>query len=49
MNIWDESILTKIIKTAFGYDDYQDIDRVYPKKQPSITELNAINKKNKRL
>jgi DNA polymerase elongation subunit (family B) len=41
----DESILTKIIKTAFGYDDYQDIDRVYPKKQPSITELNALIKK----
>ena len=32
--------LTKIIKTAFGYDDIINIDKVYPKLKPTLTQLN---------
>jgi len=35
-----KGVMTKIIKTAFGFDDYENIDRVYPKIKPSMTELN---------
>jgi DNA polymerase elongation subunit (family B) len=32
--------LIKIIKTAFGYDDIINIDRVYPKIKPTLTQIN---------
>ena len=34
--------ITKIIKTAFGYDDMINIDKVYPKMKPSIATLNKL-------
>ena len=34
--------VTKIIKTAFGYDDMINIDRVYPKTKPSMSTLNKL-------
>ena len=34
--------ITKIIKTAFGYDDLINIDKVYPKIKPSISALNKL-------
>jgi DNA polymerase elongation subunit (family B) len=32
-------LLTKIIMTAFGYDKFNDVDIIYPKKQPSKDEI----------
>ena len=29
----------KIIKTAFGYDELMNIDKVYPKIQPKMSEV----------
>ena len=37
-----KNILTKILKTAFGYDDYVNVDRVYPKKNPPMVQLNKM-------
>jgi len=34
--------ITKIIKTAFGYDDLVNIDKVYPKTMPKIQMLNKL-------
>ncbi|MDC1321203.1 hypothetical protein N8261_04510 [Flavobacteriaceae bacterium] len=34
--------VTKIIKTAFGYDDIINIDKVYPKTKPSMSKLNTL-------
>ena len=49
MEIYDESEdeitksqVSKIIKTAFGFDDLINIDKVYPKIQPSIKKLNIL-------
>ena len=36
--------ITKIIKTAFGYDDMINIDKVYPKMKSSMTTLNKLLK-----
>ena len=36
------SEVTKIIKTAFGYDDMINIDKVYPKSKPSMVALNKL-------
>jgi len=37
-----KSQVSKIIKTAFGFDDLINIDKVYPKIQPSIKKLNIL-------
>ena len=49
MEMYDESEdeitksqVSKIIKTAFGFDDLINIDKVYPKIQPSIKKLNIL-------
>ncbi len=34
--------LIKIIKTAFGYDNVDNVDKVYPKRKPSMSELNSL-------
>ena len=34
--------LTKIVKTAFGYDDVINIDKVYPKTMPNLQMLNRL-------
>jgi DNA polymerase elongation subunit (family B) len=34
--------LTKIVKTAFGYDDVINIDKVYPKTTPNLQMLNRL-------
>ena len=34
--------VTKIIKTAFGYDDMVNIDKVYPKTTPKLPMLNRL-------
>lgn len=34
--------ITKMIKTAFGFDDMTNIDKVYPKNKPSIQTLNKL-------
>tara|TARA_R110002073_G_scaffold106422_2_gene240158 strand:- start:1226 stop:5056 length:3831 start_codon:yes stop_codon:yes gene_type:complete len=34
--------ITKIIKTAFGYDDIVNIDKVYPKIMPKLQALNKL-------
>tara|TARA_B110000037_G_scaffold20930_1_gene22861 strand:+ start:11670 stop:15488 length:3819 start_codon:yes stop_codon:yes gene_type:complete len=34
--------VTKIIKTAFGYDDMTNVDKVYPKKAPKLPLLNRL-------
>ena len=34
--------ITKIIKTAFGYDDVVNIDKVYPKIKPKLQTLNKL-------
>ena len=40
-----QTTLKRIIYTAFGYDDIDDIDKVYPKKKPTEARLNtAFNK-----
>jgi len=36
------SEVTKIIKTAFGYDDMINIDKVYSKSKPSMVALNKL-------
>jgi DNA polymerase elongation subunit (family B) len=35
-------LLTKIIMTAFGYDKFNDVDIIYPKKQPSKDEIKQM-------
>ena len=35
-------LLTKIIKTAFGYDKFSDVDIIYPKIQPTKDELKKM-------
>ena len=35
----DRELLYRIINTAFGYDNYDDIETVYPKNQPSSDEV----------
>jgi len=35
-------LITKIILTAFGYDKFDDIDIVYPKKQPSKLTVESM-------
>ena len=49
MEMYDESEdeitksqVSKIIKTAFGLDDLINIDKVYPKIQPSIKKINML-------
>ena len=37
--ILDNAILKKIIFTAFGYDDYQNVDKIYTKKPISMKKL----------
>jgi len=37
-----KSEVTKIIKTAFGYDDMINIDKVYSKSKPSMVALNKL-------
>ena len=37
-----KDILIKIINTAFGYDNVDNIDIVYPKNKPDIDELNRM-------
>ena len=37
--ILDNIILKKIIFTAFGYDDYQNVDKIYTKKSISMKKL----------
>ena len=34
--------LIKIIKTAFGYDNVDNVDKVYPKRKPSMSDLNSL-------
>jgi len=34
--------IIKIIKTAFGFDDMFNVDKVYPKNKPTVKKLNAI-------
>ncbi len=34
--------IIKIIKTAFGFDDMINVDKVYPKMKPSIKKLNTL-------
>ena len=34
--------IIKIIKTAFGFDDMFNVDKVYPKNKPTIKKLNAL-------
>ena len=34
--------LTKIIKTAFGFDDVINVDKVYPKTMPTLPSLNRL-------
>jgi len=34
--------IIKIIKTAFGYDDMLNVDKVYPKIKPSIKKINTL-------
>ena len=36
------SYINKIIKTAFGFDDMVNIDKVYPKTKPSMITLNKM-------
>jgi DNA polymerase elongation subunit (family B) len=37
-----KSEFMKIIKSAFGYDNIQNIDTVYPKHKPSMSQLNSL-------
>jgi len=37
-----KGIISKIIKTAFGYDDMINVDKVYPKKSPNLPLLNRM-------
>jgi hypothetical protein len=37
-----KGIISKIIKTAFGYDDMINVDKVYPKKTPTLQLLNRM-------
>ena len=41
-NELSKSDIMKIIKTAFGYDELMNIDKVYPKIQPKMSELNEL-------
>jgi hypothetical protein len=35
-------LITKIIKAAFGYDKFNDVDIIYPKNQPSKEDLKQL-------
>jgi DNA polymerase elongation subunit (family B) len=37
-----QQLLTKIIMSAFGYDKFNDVDIIYPNKQPSKDELKQM-------
>ena len=37
-----KGIISKIIKTAFGFDDMINVDKVYPKKSPNLPLLNRM-------
>ena len=37
-----KSEVTKVIKTAFGFDDMVNIDKVFPKSKPSMTVINKL-------
>jgi DNA polymerase elongation subunit (family B) len=37
---WNVDLLKQIILTAFGYGTSEDVDKVYPKNQPSLNTLN---------
>ena len=37
-----KSEITKVIKTAFGFDDKVNIDKVFPKLKPSMATLNKL-------
>ena len=37
-----KSELIKIVKTAFGYDNVVNIDKVFPKSKPSMSQLNLL-------
>ena len=37
-----QQLLTKIIMTAFGYDKFNDVDIIYPNKQPSKDEVKQM-------
>ena len=37
-----KSEFMKIIKTAFGYDNVENIDKVYPKNKPTMSQLNTL-------
>jgi DNA polymerase elongation subunit (family B) len=37
-----QQLLTKIIMTAFGYDKFNDVDIIYPNKQPTKDELKQM-------
>jgi len=40
-----KSMFMKIVKTAFGYDDVDNIDKVFPKLRPSMKELNILTQR----
>ena len=37
-----KSEITKVIKTAFGFDDMVNIDKVFPKSKPSMSMINKL-------
>ena len=37
-----KSEVTKVIKTAFGFDDMVNIDKVFPKSKPSMSMINKL-------
>lgn len=39
---WDIELLKNIILTAFGYGEVDDVERVYPKHQPSMDNVKQI-------
>lgn len=39
---WDIELLKNIILTAFGYGEVDDVERVYPKHQPSMDNVKKI-------
>ena len=36
------SELMKVVKTAFGYDNIPNVDKVFPKQKPNMTQLNTL-------
>jgi len=37
-----KSEVMKIVKTSFGYDNIENIDKVYPKNKPTMSQLNIL-------